>query len=71
MILKSVNNNVKSYGFPEVLEYDDKTFHGTQKGVCICIKDNESGDIVTNNMPIPYLFSDRQPAKNNLLNLLK
>ena len=74
MILKSVNNNVKSYGFPEVLEYDDKTFHGTQKGVCICIKDNESGDIVTNNMPIPYIKDelgyDKEAVRLRLLNQL-
>lgn len=53
MILKSASKEVKEYGFPEVMEYDNPSFHGTQKGVCVCIKDNETGAIINNSMPVP------------------
>ena len=35
------------------MEYDNPSFHGTQKGVCVCIKDNETGVIINNSMPTP------------------
>ena len=53
MILKSASKFVTQYGFPEVMEYDNPTFHGTQKGICICLKDNETGAIIDNCMPTP------------------
>lgn len=53
MILKNASEKVKEYGFPVIMEYNNPSFHGTQKGVCICIKDNESGKIIENHMPIP------------------
>ena len=53
MILKSASKEVKEYGFPEVMEYDNTSFHGTQKGICICIKDNETDIIIDNCMPTP------------------
>lgn len=53
MILKSASKFVTQYGFPEVMEYDNPTFHGTQKGICICLKDNETGAIIGNCMPTP------------------
>ena len=55
MILKSANETVKTYGFPEIMEYDNPSFHGTQKGICICIKDNETGTIIDNCMPKPAI----------------
>ena len=55
MILKSANETVKTYGFPEIMEYDNPSFHGTQKGICICIKDNETGAIIDNCMPKPAI----------------
>lgn len=53
MILKSASEKVKEYGFPVIMDYNNPSFHGTQKGVCICIKDNESGKIIENCMPMP------------------
>lgn len=53
MILKSASKFVTQYGFPEIMEYDNPTFHGTQKGICICLKDNETGTIIDNCMPTP------------------
>ena len=50
MILKSASEKVKEYGFPVIMEYNNPSFHGTQKGVCICIKDNESGKIIENHI---------------------
>ena len=55
MILKSANETVKTYGFPEIMEYNNPSFHGTQKGICICIKDNETGTIIDNCMPKPAI----------------
>ena len=53
MILKSASKEVKEYGFPEIMEYDNSSFHGTQTGICICIKDNETDMIIDNCMPTP------------------
>ena len=53
MILKSASEKVKEYGFPEVMEYNNPSFHGTQKGICICIKDNDTDMIIDNCMPTP------------------
>ena len=60
MILNSASKFVKEYGFPEVMEYDNQTFNGTQKGICICIKDNETGTIINNNMPNPSVKTDNE-----------
>ena len=60
MILNSASKFVKEYGFPEIMEYDNQTFNGTQKGICICIKDNETGTIINNNMPNPSVKTDNE-----------
>ena len=60
MILNSASKFVKEYGFPEVMEYDNQTFNGTQKGICICIKDNETDTIINNNMPNPSVKIDNE-----------
>ena len=53
MILKSVSEKVKEYGFPVIMDYNNPSFHGTQKGICICIKDNDTDMIIDNCMPTP------------------
>lgn len=74
MTLKSANENITKYGFPVTIEYSNDLFHGTQKGICICIKDNETGNIVRNSMPKPVLeegdTSDIEVIKLNELNKL-
>ena len=76
MILKSASKFVTQYGFPEVMEYNNPSFHGTQQGICICIKDNETGTIIDNHMPTPAVKEDdegsiekiRADKLQNLLN---
>lgn len=76
MILKSASKFVTQYGFPEVMEYNNPTFHGTQKGICICIKDNETGAIIDNCIPTPDIKEGdegsiekiREDKLQNLLN---
>ena len=53
MILKSASEKVKEYGFPVIMDYNNPSFHGTQKGICICIKDNDTDMIIDNCMPTP------------------
>ena len=53
MILKSASEKVKEYGFPVIMDYNNPSFHGTQKGICICIKDNDTDIIIDNCMPTP------------------
>ena len=53
MILKSASEKIKEYGFPVIMDYNNPSFHGTQKGVCICIKDNDTDMIIDNCMPTP------------------
>ena len=53
MILKSASEKVKEYGFPVIMDYNNPSFHGTQKGICICIKDNDTDMIINNCMPTP------------------
>ena len=53
MILKSASEKVKEYGFPVIMDYNNPNFHGTQKGICICIKDNDTDMIIDNCMPTP------------------
>ena len=55
MILKSASEAIQKYGFPLTMEYNNPFFHGTQKGICICLKDNETGKILDNSMPTPIL----------------
>ena len=51
MILKSASEKIKEYGFPVIMDYNNPSFHGTQKG--ICIKDNDTDMIIDNCMPTP------------------
>ena len=53
MILKSASEKIKEYGFPVIMDYNNPSFHGTQKGICICIKDNDTDMIIDNCMPTP------------------
>lgn len=48
MKLQAPNDTVAKYGYPLVMEYDNKDFHGTVKGVSIGILDKETGEVVEN-----------------------
>lgn len=48
MKLKSLNKNIKKYGFHEEIEYTNATFNGHQLGIAICIKNQKTGEIEQN-----------------------
>lgn len=48
MKIKSVNNDLKKYGYPIEMEYNNHNFNGHQIGVAVCIKNNVTGLIEEN-----------------------
>lgn len=48
MKLKSLNKNIKKFGFEEELEYTNATFNGHQLGIAVCIKNNQTGETEQN-----------------------
>lgn len=48
MILKSLNHLDPKFGYPDEIQYDDKRFHGHQKGVCIGLKNVNTNKIEQN-----------------------
>lgn len=51
MIIKSINKNIKKYGFPEEMEYSNPDFNGHQVGIIICIQRNDTKKIEKNYLP--------------------
>lgn len=51
MIIKSINKNIKKYGFPEEMEYSNPDFNGHQVGIIICIQNNDTKEIEKNYLP--------------------
>lgn len=48
MILKSLNNLDPKFGYPNEIQYNDKTFNGHQKGICIALRNMSTNGIEQN-----------------------
>lgn len=66
MILKSLNNLDQKYGFANALEYEDESYHGHQRGIAVCIM-NQDGSFYRN-MIVPLdLNADKDELTRELL----
>lgn len=48
MKIKSLNENLKKYGYPVEMEYNNPKFNGHQVGIAVCIKNNVTNEIEEN-----------------------
>ena len=48
MKLKSLNKLDPKYGFPDTVWFDDENYHGHQRGIALCIKEEDTGEIYRN-----------------------
>ena len=65
MILKSLNKLDPKFGFPNEVQYEDPSFHGHQKGMCIALKNLITGKIESNYLS--KTIENRDELLNELL----